>query len=254
MTAASPRVSVVMPVYNVAANPTLRAYLATAVQSVLHQDFPDWELVAVNDGSTEGTGDLLEAYARTDRRIRVLHLEKNGGISSAINQGVAFAAGPLLARMDADDISVPYRLNTQVAFLDAHPQVDIVGSGMYVINEDSLILRELIRPQGHEDLVRFAVEHGCPFVHGSVMMRRSIFDWVGGYSTSPEWDYCEDFEMWYRVLSQGRGHNLPECLYLYRQHSSSVSQLKKERQEKATQKLLEMFRKRFGHSGFSQAA
>jgi len=241
---ADTKVSIVMPVFNVAANPRLREYLAVAMESILLQDFASWELIAVNDGSSDDTGRLLDAWAKRDCRIHVCHLEKNGGIANAINQGVAASRGKLIARMDADDISVPYRLSLQADFLGQHPEVGIVGSHMYVISEHSQVIMQVSRPQLHEDILRFCVELGCPFVHGSVMMRRSLFQQVGGYSTDHEWDYCEDFEMWYRVLSAARGHNLQEPLYCYRQHSSSISQTKAEKQAIATEKVIRMFRNR----------
>jgi glycosyltransferase involved in cell wall biosynthesis len=241
----APTVSVLMPVYNVAGTARHREYLATAVHSILAQDYDDWELVAVNDGSADATGPLLDGYARTDPRVRVLHLAKNVGIAAALNAGAAFARGRLLARMDADDISLPYRLRTQVGFLQRHPGIDLVGSGMYVVNEDSQVLRETRLAECHEDILRAVSTWGCPFIHGSVLMRRAVFDRVGGYCPSPEWHFCEDFEMWFRVLCVGRGHNLPECLYLYREHTANVSTTKRERQAQAAAKVKAMFAARF---------
>src|SRR4051812_47715917 len=117
----TPAVSIVMPVYNGA------AYLAEAVRSMLGQTFEDYEFVIVDDGSTDRTPRILAEFERQDRRIRVIS-RANTGIVGALNDGIAAAEAPLVARMDADDVSTPQRLHRQVAYLLDHPEVVVLGS------------------------------------------------------------------------------------------------------------------------------
>lgn len=234
----SKKVSVLMPVHDAARSSRSRQYLHTAVESILTQDHPDLELIAINDGSTDDTLEALNAFAARDDRIRVINLEQNVGIAAALNAGAKEATGDLIARMDADDISVVYRLSAQVDFLERKPEVGIVGAGMLVINEDDHIIMEVFRPQQHADILRFAIEYGCPFVHGSVMIRRAVFERVGGY---PEWKHCEDFELWFRLLGVTQGANIPEFLYLYRQHPANFSHTQREPLARVTARVIKQF-------------
>ena len=123
-----PLISVVIPIYNAG------RYLEQAMQSVLEQTFGDFEVIAVDDGSTDETPQLLAAMALRDRRVKQLHLERNSGIVKALNEGVRVASGMYIARMDADDISLPERFEQQIAFLSANPDIGLLGVGYWTMN------------------------------------------------------------------------------------------------------------------------
>ncbi|MFI5337061.1 MAG: glycosyltransferase family 2 protein [Opitutales bacterium] len=190
-----PAVSVVLPVHNAAAT------LARAVASVQAQTFADWELLAVDDGSTDATHAILLELAATDPRVRVLNIARTG-IVSALNAGIAAASAPLIARMDADDESHPTRLAVQTDYLTAHPEIGVVGCRVdfggdraagagYALHVDWL--NTLTTPD-QIALNRF-VE--APFAHPSVMFRRQLAEEHGDYR---EGDFPEDYELWLRWL------------------------------------------------------
>jgi glycosyltransferase involved in cell wall biosynthesis len=188
----------------------------------------------------------LDAFAADDPRIRPIHLARNGGIGAALNAAAAAATGDYLARMDADDMSVVYRFSEQLRLLEAEAEIGICGTGMWVLDPNDHIIMEIVRPSLHEDILRFCIGFGCPFVHGSVMMRRGVFESVGGYPDREEWA-CEDFELWFRVLSQTTGYNFPEPMYLYRQSPGGLSSKNMDRIACDTARVVEKFRDAFGH-------
>ena len=238
------KVSVLMPCYNNVSTPRAHFNFWAAIESICNQDYENWELIAVNDGSTDDTGTVLDDIASEKKRVKVVHLPKNSGIGAALNAAAATATGEYLARMDSDDMSVVYRLATQARILDDNPEIGITGSGMWVIDDNDHIIMEIVRPSLHEDILRFCIGHGCPFVHGSVMMRRHVFEDVGGYADRSEWS-CEDFELWFRILSTFRGHNFPEPMYFYRHLTQALSKQNAERIARDTSRVIEMFHKRF---------
>jgi glycosyltransferase involved in cell wall biosynthesis len=202
-----PLVSVVMPARNAGAT------VARAVASIQGQTFRDWELVALDDGSKDATRFILIEMAQADPRIRVLRTK--AGLAGALNAGVAAAAGEFVARMDADDDSFPERLARQAAFLQARPDIGLVGCGVefggdraqaagYALHVDWV--NGLLTP---EDIVlnRFVES---PFAHPSVMFRRHLYHDHGGYCDGP---FPEDYELWLRWLDAGvRMAKLPEVL------------------------------------------
>jgi len=193
-----PEISVVLPVYNGA------EFLEAALASILEQKERDWELIAVDDGSTDGSAAILSRLARADRRIRVLKREHRG-IVAALNEGLAAARGEFIARMDADDISSPDRLALQRQFLHDHPGIGLVatrvayggdaavnrGFAHYVDWTNGLLEAEAIFNQ------RFVES---PLIHPSVMFRRALVTRFGAYR---EGDFPEDYELWLRWLQQG---------------------------------------------------
>ncbi len=188
-------VSVVLPVHNAAAT------VARAVASVQAQTFADWELLAVDDGSTDATREILLELAANDPRVRVLDIAR-AGIAGALNAGLAAASSPLIARMDADDESHPERLAVQVRYLQENPDIGVVGclvdfggdrtaSGGYALHVDWL--NTLLTPE-QIALNRF-IE--APFAHPSVMFRQTLVEEHGGYRDG---DFPEDYELWLRWL------------------------------------------------------
>lgn len=207
-TSAAPRLSVVMPVHN--AGP----YLAGSVESILTQTFTDFELVALDDASTDGSAGLLRDWAKRDQRIRVVESSIRLGMVGSADRVVREARAPVCARMDADDVSRPTRLATQWEVLEANPDACLVGSLWEGIDAAG----RLVRPQDRWRLVRRS--SFAPFPHGSIMFRREAFDAVGGYRAACT--YWEDLDLYLRMAARGRVLVVPASLYCYRFHAGSV--------------------------------
>ena len=206
---ATPSLSVVMPVRNAA------RYLDASISSVVTQTFEDFELVIVDDASTDGSSALLQRWARHDARIRLHRSDSRLGVVRSSNFVVARASAPLVARMDADDISHRDRLRRQWRVMHSRPEVGLVGTLCDGIDANG----HRVRPRDRWRLVRRSFSP--PFPHGSVMFRRSIFDDLGGYREAcAGW---EDQDLFLRFLEKSEIVTLPEALYHYRFHDSSVS-------------------------------
>jgi glycosyltransferase involved in cell wall biosynthesis len=209
-----PTVSVVMSVYNG------ERFLRTAIDSVLAQTFHDWELVIVDDASTDSTPSILAEYR--DPRVRILRNEKNSKQAVCSNRGIAAASGRYIARLDADDVSLPSRLAKQVAYLDAHPDVTLVASAAHFIDEAGS--RVDFRPGGLNGcLVNFMFTWYCPVIHSSVVFRADALRQLNGYDEDSRYWFTEDYEFMSRVAFYRRARVLPEPLVEYRIHPSSVS-------------------------------
>ena len=211
---ATARASVLMSVYNG------EQYLAEAINSILDQTFTDFEFVIINDGSTDSTDDILRSYK--DPRIRVFE-QSNIGLARSLNRGVSLARGEYIARMDHDDLSMPERLAKQVDFLDTHPEVGIVGAACLFRDE---IKGVEWKPPVHtldEELRRNLIK-GNPFIHTSVMMRKSLLEMVGGYDES--YPFAQDYALWVQLATHTKMANLPDVLVVHREHWKTVSMAK----------------------------
>lgn len=198
-----------MPVYNVG------AYVSEAVTSVLNQTYTDFELLIIDDGSTDDTLQKLTAF--NDPRIRIVSFEKNHGIVHALNQGIRMAEGELIARMDGDDVCLPQRLARQVDFLDHYPHVGVCGTNVQVLNTGE----KMVFPQDpHELKVRLLFS--CPIVHPSVMIRRYILEEHHAYYDI-DYQYAEDYALWVSLSDLTYLSNVQEVLVLYRRHESQVT-------------------------------
>jgi glycosyltransferase involved in cell wall biosynthesis len=222
--ARTPRVSVVMPVYNG------QRYLAESVESILAQTLVDFEFIIVDDGSTDHSLAMLREYAQTDDRIRI-QSRPNTGISGALNDGLAVARAELIARMDADDISVPDRFERQVAYLDAHPEIVALGTSVELIDPAGLPIGLDHTKQIHEDIERQLLKgRGGSLYHPSALIRRRAIQQIGGYRA--QYNDSEDLDLWLRLAEVGRLANLPQPLLKYRRHLESVTHRKYENQWK----------------------
>jgi glycosyltransferase involved in cell wall biosynthesis len=200
----TPRISVLVPVYN--AGPYLQEMLA----SLQRQTYTDYEVVLVDDGSTDGSAEILDEAARADQRLRILRLPKNQGIVGALNHGLQACRGEFVARMDADDIALPDRLMQQVAHLEAHPDVAALSTGLAYIDAAGRSLARVRRPLPVDHLLR-----ANPLLHPTVMLRRQILD-AGGLRYRPEFALAEDYYLWMELSRHGRLASLDEVMVLYR--------------------------------------
>jgi len=213
-------VSVVMPVYNAA------RFLGEAMESILAQSFKDFELIAIDDGSTDGSAEILERYARADRRVRVFRREHQR-LPATLNFGCEIAAGKYIARMDADDIALPTRFERQVEFLDRHPRVAILGTQLERIREDGTRIDVTNVPLEHAEIDANMQKFCCMF-HPTVMMRAEAVRALGGYREA--FFAAEDHDLWLRAAEHYELANLPEILLRYRIHTRALSFEKLEQQ------------------------
>jgi len=224
-----PAVSVLLPVYNGA------RFLNEAVQSILDQTFRDFELLAVDDGSSDDSLAILRNFERQDSRVRV-ETRENRGLVFTLNQLISIAKGQFLARMDADDISMPHRFAEQVDFLQIHPEVQLVGTSVTQINAAGLKIGHIRSPLDHGHIEAQLLDGHCPICHPAVMMRAKAIAEIGGYRE--EFRDAEDFDLWLRLSEVGKLANLSESLLLYRLHSGSVSETAGLSQRDATKRAV----------------
>src|SRR5579871_6531806 len=208
----TPEVSVVLSVRNGGAD------LPKAIGSILAQSFTDFELIAINNGSTDGTRSYLDSIA--DPRLRVFH-QADAGLAAALNRGISLARGRYVARQDHDDLADTHRIAKQVQFLDAHPDHALVGTRAEIWIGDTPSGRFHDHPTD-DRLLRFDLLFNNPFVHSSVMIRKAALDRVGTYTTDPARQPPEDYELWSRISRHYRVANLAERLTIYREVPSSM--------------------------------
>ena len=195
-------------------------WLPEAVASVQAQDFGDFEFLIVNDGSEDGTAAMLSGFAAVDGRIRLLH-QPPQGIVAALNAAIAAARAPYLARLDADDRAKPGRLGKQLAFMEAHPEIGLLGTCAESIDAGGNIIGRLTPPTGGARLLR-VLSRTNPFIHSSVMMRTALVRRIGGYRAA--FKAAEDYDLWLRLAEAGGVANLADYLTQYRRHDSNLSQ------------------------------
>jgi glycosyltransferase involved in cell wall biosynthesis len=213
MTKQSPLVSVIMTVYNA------EGYVSEAIDSILRQDFTDYELILINDGSKDGSQAIVDRYAAIDKRI-VPIVQKNMGLVASLNKGINLAKGTYIARMDADDVAMDGRFREQVEFLYANPDVVLVGGAFEVIDTDGCYLEAIFPPFRDKDIRRTMYLRN-PFGHASVMYRKQAAIDAGLYSN--EFGPTEDFELWIRMARIGKIGGLARPLYRYRVNPQGIS-------------------------------
>lgn len=211
-----PAISVAMSVYNG------ERFLREAVDSILAQSFEDFEFLILDDGSTDESSAMIREYAARDSRVRPI-LRENRGLIASLNQLIEEARAPLIARMDADDISKPDRFEKQVAFLAANPDYGVVGSSSEDMDEDGNVTYHegTGHPLTHEDFLATIGTGGQLICHPVAMFRRDIVRSVGGYHAA--FRHCEDFDLWLRLASVTKLGNIAEPLLRYRHSASQVS-------------------------------
>ena len=204
-----PKISVIMGVYN--NEDTLRE----SIDSILNQTIDDWEFVICDDCSTDNTFQILENYKKKfPEKFVILKNVKNSRLAASLNHCLKHTSGKYIARMDGDDISVPNRLEKLSCFLDQHHEYQVVGSQMQAFDEnDEKGIKNIIeRPD------KYTMRYSTPFIHATIMMRKSAYDTIGGYRVAKETRRCEDADMWFRFFAAGfSGYNIQEPLYKVRE-------------------------------------
>lgn len=216
-----PQVSVLMSVYNG------ELYLAEAIESVLAQSLSDFEFLIHDDGSTDGSWAILQDFAARDARIR-LSQGANVGVAAAVNGLLKRARAELIARMDADDICMPDRFALQVAQLRAMPDLDVLGSAYFLMDEKKRPIMPIKMLQSHEEIDQNNLRGSVSIHQPTVMFRRSSILAVGGYD--PSFRSAQDVDLWLRVAEHGKLANMTEIGLKYRMHSGSISSARRTEQ------------------------
>ena len=208
-----PMVTVLMAVYNG------EQYLRHAVESILNQTLRDFEFLIVNDGSTDASRHIL--LELDDPRVRLIENNRNFGLTKSLNNGIQAASGRYVARQDADDISEPKRLATQVEYMETHPAVAAVGSWCREIDAYGRVVGKMRLPTDANEL-RWSLLFMCPFIHSGMIMRREIFqNQIGLYDEG--FKYAQDHELWLRASRRHTLTNIDSYLVRYRWHSQSMT-------------------------------
>jgi glycosyltransferase involved in cell wall biosynthesis len=232
----TPLVSILVPVYNA------ERYLRETLASLLAQTYSNFEIIALDDGSTDGSLAILQELAAKDARFKI-STRPNQGIAATRNELISLATGEFLAVNDADDLSSPQRLEKQVAYLQAHPECVAVGSRMKMIDPQGRYVGEHFATTAHDGIDACNLTGSGAIGHSSAMMRASAVRTVGGYRAA--FEPSEDLDLWLRLAEVGELANLPEALADYRLHAESVSYKRYEKQVRgARQAITEAIRRR----------
>ena len=223
-----PTISVALPVYNA------ERYIAEAVESILGQTFGDFELLIIDDGSKDRSLEILQRLADRDARIR-LRSRPNAGLVPTLNEMLAQARGEFIARMDADDVSLPRRFERELEYLRAHDECLVVGTAAEWIDPEGELLRVYVPPRDHDEIDAAQLASGEAVIcHPSALIRATAFERVGVYDAAL--DGAEDLDLWLRIAEVGRLANLSEPLLRYRFHFAKVGFVAKRRQVEASRK------------------
>lgn len=210
-----PAISVILPVHNAG------SYLCEALTSLARQSEPDFEVIAVDDGSSDGSGRVLDEWAGKDPRFKVVH-QPSSGIVTALNRAIDQAEAPLLARMDADDIAEPRRFELQLQRMASDPQLVALGSAVLVIDARGRPVKRMPRALSHEEIDAALLRgDGGALIHPAVMFRAATVRSLSSYRRSCE--FKEDLDLFLRLAEVGRMANLPDSLLRYRVHFRSVN-------------------------------
>lgn len=232
------KASVLLPIYNA------KKYLEEAIESVLSQSFDDFELLLLNDGSSDGSELIIDYFVKKDCRCRKLSWS-NRGLIETLNEGLRQARGDIIFRMDADDICLPERFEKQWSFLQQYPDCVALGSKVLLIDESGLPITEFPVLESHEEIDFENLKGlGSVITHPTVSMRKEAVLKVGGYRKN--YKHAEDLDLFLRLAEVGRLANLPDILLEYRQHVSSIGYSKRKEQLDSAYKAVSDAKKRRG--------
>jgi glycosyltransferase involved in cell wall biosynthesis len=220
-----PIISVLMPVYNG------EKYLSEAIKSILNQTFTDFEFLFINDGSTDQSKIIIDSFH--DPRIVYIENEQNNGLIYSLNLGISLAKGKYIARMDADDISLPKRLEKQVNYLEQHKDIGICGASAYRIDGNGNVLGKMGRIRNPQ-VLQASLIFSSPFIHPLMMIRTEL---IADNMYDPRYKHVEDYELWTRLLIICKGINLNDYLLLYRWHDENISVVQNEIQKQLTKEI-----------------
>lgn len=221
-----PKISVILPVYNAS------AFLKKAMDSIIDQTYTDWELIVINDGSTDNSEEIILSY--TDKRIRYYNNEANLGLIASLNKAILLCSGEYIARMDADDISDPERFAKQINFLDKNTDYAMCGSFAQIIDDRENITGKIIHVTDN-DYLKVNLLFSVPFVHPSMMIRSEIFNEV---LFDKEYIHAEDYDLWTRISRKHKVANIPDFLIKYRWHETNVSVTNSKKQEEVKDRII----------------
>lgn len=220
------KLSVLMPVYNV------EKYLNESIQSIVNQTFRDFELIIVDDSSTDNSRQIISEWISKDSRIMVLDNKYQKGLSGALNTGLEACTGEFIARADGDDINKKYRFAEQIAFLTTHPSISIVGAGYQLFG---LKYKKNIFHPAQSLKLAWRFISNTYFCHPTIMFKRSILDTIRAYPPHAS----EDFAFLSKIVQKYKGTNIKKVLLEYRQHESNYSTVKREEIEKSIKEIYE---------------
>jgi glycosyltransferase involved in cell wall biosynthesis len=208
-----PLVSVILPVYNA------DRFLSLAIESILNQTYKNFELIAIDDGSRDNSLDILKKYAKKDKRIKIIHNQKNQNIANSLNKGIKIAKGQYIARMDADDQSLPNRIESQVKYLLKHQNIVILGGQCKTIDINNKIIGRKLFPVTNNRICE-ALYYENPIQHPTVIFNKKLipknFSWY-----NPTLPPAEDYDLFFRLAQFGKFHNLKKYVLKYRLYIGS---------------------------------
>lgn len=209
-----PLISVVMPAYNA------QRFITQAIDSILSQTFKNFELIIVNDCSTDNTINIVRSFVRKDARVKIINNKNRLNIAASLNKGISKASSNIIARMDADDISLPNRLELQFKLINSSKNIAVVGADIIVmdVDERELIIRNY--PNSNENLKACLFKYS-PFAHPVVCFKKNVIDSVGGYN--PLYSPTEDLDLWFRLGSRYKFASIKKPLLKYRLYDNSTS-------------------------------
>lgn len=225
-------ISVLLPVYNA------ERFIAETLDSLIRQTNKNFEIIAINDGSSDGSLDILQSYAARDPRIVVID-QKNQGLVKTLNAAAKVSTGEYLARIDADDVALDRRFELQLQAMKENPKLVLIAGGFDVMNEDGEILYHDAVPTEYQDILT-AMYTRNPIAHGSILMRRVAFEEVGGYSE--DCGPTEDYELWTRLSKIGDISALPQTIFRWRVNPKGITSTKSSLMEKYMKENLAQFR------------
>ena len=210
------KLAVLMAVYNNANT------LEASIKSILSQTFKDFQFVIINDASTDESLDILTKHQKLDSRIKLITNKSQLGLTKSLNKGLKVIKTKYVARMDADDQSLPKRLETQLKYLEAHPKISLLGTAAYLVNQNGKQLKLKTNPIDHQRLSKVVLRY-CPFIHPTWMVRRIAILELNGYNE--DFPFAQDYEFVLRLMMKFKTANLPEPLLKYRVNSNQAISL-----------------------------
>ena len=214
----SPKVSVIMPAFN------REKFIAESIRSVLNQSFKDFELIVIDDGSTDKTLSVANEFS-SDPRVKIFKNDSNLGIAKTRNKAVKFALGDYIAPLDSDDIWLDReKLRKQVEFLDENPDYAMLGGDIMHIDLNSTPVKKVLFPI-YDSLIRNIILQFNPFAQSTLLIRKSAIEKFGGYST--EYAICDDYDLWLKIGTKFKFTNIPQVLCGYRIHGNNITQTRR---------------------------